>query len=145
MSNEIIKILDDLAQRFGVAIDWTAENVLPYLKDLLGRLATYKITVHSIWTGIFFILFLACVAVFINIPKSRAKCIREKQPTCFYYWSKYGEKASFDEDSIGMLICIAGLALIFLIGLSININGIVKWSFIPEIQIIEWVKTNLIT
>lgn len=31
MSDEIIKILDDLGQRFGVVIDWSSENVMPYL------------------------------------------------------------------------------------------------------------------
>lgn len=30
MSEEVIKILDALAEKFGLAIDWTSANVLPY-------------------------------------------------------------------------------------------------------------------
>lgn len=35
MSEEVIKILDALAEKFGLAIDWTSANVLPYLQQLL--------------------------------------------------------------------------------------------------------------
>lgn len=31
MSEEVIKILDTIAEKFGLAIDWTSANVLPYL------------------------------------------------------------------------------------------------------------------
>ena len=31
MSDEIIKLLDDLGQRFGIAIDWSSENMMPYI------------------------------------------------------------------------------------------------------------------
>ncbi len=48
MSEEIIKVLDDLGQRFGVVIDWTAENVLPYIEDLLKRIVYYEIATVSI-------------------------------------------------------------------------------------------------
>lgn len=33
MSDEIIKVLDDLSKRAGIAIDWTSQNVLPYYKN----------------------------------------------------------------------------------------------------------------
>lgn len=34
MSEDIIKVLDNLAQKFGIAIDWTSQNAMPYLEDL---------------------------------------------------------------------------------------------------------------
>ena len=34
MSEEVIKILDNLGEKFGVAIDWTSENIAPYLTKL---------------------------------------------------------------------------------------------------------------
>ena len=37
MSEEIIKILDDLGRRFGILIDWSSKNILPYLQDLIPR------------------------------------------------------------------------------------------------------------
>lgn len=49
MSNEIIKVLDELGKRFGIAIDWTSENVIPYLKYLCGRLVNWELTKSCIW------------------------------------------------------------------------------------------------
>ena len=31
MSDEIIKVIDELGKRFGIVIDWSSENVLPYI------------------------------------------------------------------------------------------------------------------
>ena len=33
-SEQIIEVLNALCEKFGIAIDWTAENVMPYLTDL---------------------------------------------------------------------------------------------------------------
>ena len=43
MSEEVIKILDALTEKFGLAIDWTSANVLPYLQQLCGKYVTYEI------------------------------------------------------------------------------------------------------
>ena len=32
ISDGIIKVLDSLADKFGIAIDWTSSNILPYLQ-----------------------------------------------------------------------------------------------------------------
>ena len=44
MSKEIIKILDALAEKAGLAIDWTSANVFPYLQQLCSKYVTYEIT-----------------------------------------------------------------------------------------------------
>lgn len=38
MSEEIIKILDHIGSKFGVAIDWTDKNVMPYLQELADKI-----------------------------------------------------------------------------------------------------------
>lgn len=59
MSEEIIKILDHLASKFGIAIDWTSANVAPYLKELTDRFISYEIM-----TSIYVVLcLLFCVVV----------------------------------------------------------------------------------
>ena len=35
MSEEIIKVLDELGKRFGIVIDWSNQNIMPYLQELL--------------------------------------------------------------------------------------------------------------
>ena len=37
MSEKIIKVIDALADKFGLAIDWTSANVMPYVQDLTGK------------------------------------------------------------------------------------------------------------
>lgn len=49
VSGEIIKILDDLGKRFGIAVDWTSTNVIPYLEDLGSRFIKYEIVTNVIW------------------------------------------------------------------------------------------------
>ena len=44
---EIIKVLDALCDKFGIAIDWTSQNVMPYLTDLGSRLVKYEVIYNS--------------------------------------------------------------------------------------------------
>ena len=70
MSSEIIKILDELCARFGIAIDWSSENVIPQLKILSEKLVQYELKTSIMWLvfgvvliiiGISFIVFDSCV------------------------------------------------------------------------------------
>ena len=36
-SSEVIEILDYLGDKLGVIIDWTSENIIPYLQQLLNK------------------------------------------------------------------------------------------------------------
>ena len=51
-SREIIAILDYLCQRFGIAIDWTSDNVMPYIQDLGERFIQYEIYTSFAWCGL---------------------------------------------------------------------------------------------
>ena len=42
-SDELITVLDYLAHKLGIVIDWTADSVMPYLKDLCTRFIEYEI------------------------------------------------------------------------------------------------------
>lgn len=57
ISNEIIKVIDALAEKFGVAVDWTSENVIPYLEQLCDKYINYEIATSVVWIvfGVFLI------------------------------------------------------------------------------------------
>lgn len=59
VSSQIIEVLDHLATKFGVAIDWTAENVIPYLEQLAGKYINWEIAISVMWivVGVLFITF----------------------------------------------------------------------------------------
>lgn len=48
-SQEIINVLDYLCKKFGIAIDWTSENVMPYLEDLCGRYIKFEVNTSIAW------------------------------------------------------------------------------------------------
>ena len=62
-SKEIIAIFNYLGEKFGIAIDWTSENVMPYLKELCGRYINYEIA-----TSIFWMIIIPVITMILVIP-----------------------------------------------------------------------------
>lgn len=98
MSEEVIKILDALAEKFGLAIDWTSANVLPYLQQLCGKYVTYEIATSVVW-----ILIGICLLFVGKYVIGKTK----------YYYGKYEEDWSSDYDVATILFGIlAGCAIV---------------------------------
>ena len=53
VSSEIIEVLDYLGEKFGIAIDWTSNNVLPYLQTLADKFIKWEITEENFCCNIF--------------------------------------------------------------------------------------------
>ena len=75
MSEEIIKVLDDLSERFGVAIDWSEENVLPYAQELFQKFVNYEIWTSALWI----VIGLAITLFLIWGVNSCIKIVQEKR------------------------------------------------------------------
>ena len=68
VSDQIIKVLDNLCEKFGVAIDWSSKNIQPYLEELMAKAVNYKFSIATMWliTGI--ILFIiGCIGIKIGV------------------------------------------------------------------------------
>ena len=119
MSDEIIKILDDLGRRFGIAIDWSSENVLPYLKDLMSRFVKYETATSILWMLLGVIILSVCLAFAIRMFKSH----------------------DFDTQCLAVLPCI-----IALIGVAIIVCqaiDIITVNTIPEKMIYEYLSNSI--
>ena len=57
-SEEVIAILDNVCAKFGVAVDWTSENVVPYLTELAGKCVKYELVTSIMWIAAFALLTL---------------------------------------------------------------------------------------
>lgn len=66
INNEITKVIDTLCEKFGIAVDWTSTNVLPYIETLFSKFIKWEI-VTSIYWIIFWVL-LAGILWLISIP-----------------------------------------------------------------------------
>lgn len=68
-SSQFIEVLDALCERFGIAVDWTSQNVIPYLTDLATRIITYEIWTSVAWIAIAGIVFLITWKLTKNLCK----------------------------------------------------------------------------
>jgi len=60
--------LQELAKQFGLALDWSNNNVIPYLQDLAQRVITYEFRSSIFWIviGAIFIL-IGAITLFLAI------------------------------------------------------------------------------
>ena len=124
MSEEVIKILDALAEKFGLAIDWTSANVLPYLQQLCVKYVTYEIATSVVW-----MLIGICLLFIGKYVVGKAK----------YCWGKYNEDWSSDYDMATILLGIlAGCVIVVgIIVILCQTFDIVTCITFPEKIIIE--------
>ena len=57
-SDQIIEVFDYLGEKLGISIDWTSENILPYIQTLCGKYINWEIATSIVWliVGIVFII-----------------------------------------------------------------------------------------
>ena len=117
MSDEIIKVLDDLSERLGIAVDWTSQNVLPYLQELCDKYISYEI-----WTSAVYILICLTSAILM-----------------LYGISKLHDILNDVDD--GFLFIVFGIVLIVsLVVMVVQIFDIVTALTFPEKLIYEYIS-----
>lgn len=126
VSEQIISVLNALCEKVGIAIDWTAANVLPYVQDLCGRVVTFAIA-KSIVSIVFTIIALI-ISFFV-----------------FKFMFKRGRED--DWDSMGWFVgtVISGVvfglcALCAVCGIPTDVMNIVQACTIPELTVIETIE-----
>lgn len=127
MSEEIIKVLDELGKRFGVAIDWSNQNIIPYLQELGKRFIAYK-TASRILAII--VCTIVMILMFIVIIK-------------LFKWRKTDDFDEYGDDGflcfMGMLVASITIVILSIVIIG-NIEGIMQNLIMPELTIIEYLK-----
>lgn len=65
-SDELIKTFDYLLSQFGIAVDWTGENVIPYLQTLAEKLVRFEINTSIMWLVIGVVGLIVGVWMFVK-------------------------------------------------------------------------------
>lgn len=130
-SEEAMKVIDGLCKKFGVAIDWTKENVWPMVYNFLQKYRTYEIV-----SNIVAILFWgACALVCFFCIKKIIKAVNDEiEP---WYDDVY------DPWSVGSVLLtglLCSLILAALIIIPINITVVAKWIVLPELEWLSLLK-----
>ena len=128
-SNEIINVLDYLCNKFGIAIDWTSENVMPYIESLCGKYIRYEVFTSVAWIVIILVI-TGIIAIALSITHKKA---------CSVNWDSYHREG----------VCAAAIVLwiIFVVMAFSSIFVVCSQTFdiiecytIPEKTILEYLK-----
>ena len=146
-SEQFKEVFELICDKMGVAIDWTQENVVPYVTELCERYVTFNIIEEIISVVCWSLIIIGCIVGAIVIVKDFKKVGKEKGSTHSLYWIKdvgyCGE--DWDLTFFGYASAIIG-AVLFIVSipfLIFSISELLKWCFIPEVQIIEEISILL--
>lgn len=135
MSDEIIKILDDLGRRFGVVIDWSSENIMPYLQDLMQRYINYEVMTSVMWIVVALIVIIGLSISIPVINKHANKVLEENHYSDWDFWQMVSDLDFYYYNWI--FIIIIGCFVICIICQSIDI---ITCYTIPEKMIFEYLN-----
>jgi hypothetical protein len=125
VSDQIIQVLDDICRRFGIVIDWTNENIIPYVTMLCTKLVTYEI-----WTSVaWLVISVVATIVMIAIIKKNRESLKE----------------NISDEVFGSLILI-GLLMLFgacAAGIISQTMQIIKCITFPELFVFEYIKNMM--
>ena len=117
-SDELIKTFDYLLSQFGIAVDWTSENVLPYLQTLAEKLVRFEINTSIMGLVVGVVVLTVGVWIFVKDIK--------------------------DWDSG---VFILGVILIIVAGIvcCCQVYDIIKCVSFPELYVFEYIELVLHT
>lgn len=117
-SDELIKTFDYLLSQFGIAVDWTGENVIPYLQTLAEKLVRFEINTSIMGLVVGVVVLTVGVWIFVKDIK--------------------------DWDS-GVFILGAILIIVAGIVCCCQVYDIIKCVSFPELYVFEYIELALHT
>ena len=117
VSDEIIKVLDNLCEKFGLAIDWSGQNILPYVQELIQRIANLQLAYGITW------LIVGIVSTILTVICAKSF------------------KSSFDEDEDReyMIFLTVAFFAVSVVGFIYSFILIPKAIFLPELTAPEYI------
>ena len=115
-SSELIKILEWIAEKFGIVIDWASTDLLPKIGEILMRFAVYKTYANLVGAGTMLVAMIVS-AVLAGITKKKNY---EYAPMIFTVIS------------VGLFV---GAVLL-------GINAL-EWHIVPEIGLVRFFNDQL--
>lgn len=112
-SKQFIEILDAICEKVGLVIDWTSQNVIPYLHELSGRIINYEIATSATWI---------VLTLLVSIP-------------LLLKLNKYNKENDWDEMAV---VFIIGISIIAIVIIGAETFDIVQAITLPEKTLIEF-------
>ena len=125
-NNQLVELLKELANQMGIAVDWTSNNIRPYIIDIMGRLARYEIFTSAIWI-LFFVIVILIASKLIRMSYKRFKDEED------YIW----DEELFIPIAIGLSIVILFSSFCIIV----QCYDIGEAIYTPELLLIEQLKS----
>ena len=134
-SEQFKDIFNMLCEKIGVAIDWTQDNIVPYIMELCKRLVVLNIVEEALWliSGIAIIVVIGLLfkAIFKDYKKCHDTCKDTFwwEISCGSVWTKVG--------TIFVFVIGGGLLIFGMVVIPCSISELIKWTIVPEVQLIK--------
>ena len=120
-SKQFIEIIDAIAERIGVVVDWTSKNTMPYLEDLMHRLVKFEIASSIFWLILLMFVLIGSIIAIKYL---------------------YAEADGGDEYALAIVV-LSILCFFSLVGVCNESYDIIEANILPEKVIIQNVENVL--
>lgn len=132
ISKQITEVLDALCEKFGIAIDWTSKNILPYIEQLLDKFINWEIATSVFWIGMMLLIALIVFLIAKQVHKTYNKIKETTSPITIEDW-EFATQCSWVVFGI-----IVGIS-VWVIGT--QIYDIITSCVFPEIMIFDKIQS----
>ena len=166
VSKEILNVIDGLAERCGVIIDWSKENVYPQVVDLCERFIHYKLTCQWIGFAMLIVLMVVAILCVTDIVRTHYEIAKEIEASDhsedhrYYsnhynwegrnYWDRFRDRLAEHQvkggyvwpTAIGILKLILSCLFILIGGLTLIclVDNIIQLYTVPELYFLDWIQ-----
>lgn len=126
VADQIIQVIEYLGQKFGIAIDWSAENILPLAQALMEKIARWCVAQNIFYVALSLVGLIVGIIIFSISTQKLPKL------------------DSFDEYRetlcIGGIIIFGVIGIAGAIGLCVNTYHLVQSIAFPELAVFEYIQ-----
>lgn len=131
VSEQIIEVLNALCEKFGIAIDWTADNVLPYVQELCAKLISWEIWTSVYWIGL--MTLLSVIFLFVS-KKITERYVKERDN------GKYCAEEGWLAGAIVSWVVFGSITIASMIVIGTQIHDIITCVTFPEMMLVEKIQ-----
>lgn len=135
-SEQFTAIINTLCEKFGIALDWTSSNLLPYFKELVTRFVKWEISTSIMYIVIWGIVFISFLILSIVFTKKANKQMKEDERATWnydWYWTPWLATISI----IGAII----FGIVFISVTGVQIYDIIEAIHFPEKTILDYINS----
>lgn len=136
MDKELCNVIDKIAEKTGVVVDWANENVLPYVQNIMERYRTMSIVGNVVAIIVCAIIITICVIVVTKMIKGIVNGLKN-EVSSIWFDADYNELSKFSIVTSAIIIIPL---LVSVIVLCVATGELIGWIYAPEVKLLGILK-----